>query len=272
MLSPRSFLILIVLTTVLSRCAHAARSRVARCKPNFRLAEGLTEKELQKDIRFAAAFIRASFHDCFTVTKKKKDSGCNGSLRLRLELAGSKNARLDKLAKMVELSIVRKTCISFADAIQIGVEKALLLTGGPKIFLGRGRSDAPKADSVNELPGLEEFSSLKAIFAKKKFTVRELVVSIIGGHSFGSFFGFKFTSNPNRFDNMYAVNLLHFLKQKKDIKGFNSLISDRGLLTDKNALFWVRFYADRSVSNGSIKGVIRLKRHFKDYLVKQSKM
>lgn len=267
-----SFFVVLLCAILTSETAEAGtKSSVSRCKQHFRLAENLIERELSKQLDLAAGFIRASFHDCFTVTDEKKDSGCNGSLRLREELAGPKNNGLDKVMKFLE-PILRASCISTADAIQIGVEKALLLTGGMHVSLGRGRTDAATSDMVDELPGLFKFKKLKEIYAKKKFTVPEMVASIVGGHAVGRFFGVRFTSNPKKFNNMYAVNLVHFLQHGKDLKGFNSLSSDRGLLSDQEALLWVKFYADRSGAGPETKGTLRLKKDFMSYLSKQSKM
>lgn len=163
--------------------------------------------------------------------------------------------------------------MSWADAFQIGVEKGLQLTGGPQVALGRGRDDSPIPDDVDELPGLEEFGKLKTRFSKKGFSVREMVVSILGGHSLGRFFGINFTPHPNKFDNLYAVNLLHFLRKGKDSVGFTSLSSDRELLKDKEALMWVKFYADRTLTKrGRVVGIERLGRDFRRYLEKQGRM
>lgn len=242
------------------------RRSVMQCRPNFHQAKVLTAQVVKRNKRLAAAFIRATFHDCVTFTRNRRGSGCNGSLRLRKELAFSQNSGLNVLFNQLEL-IVRKSCISMADAITIGVEVSLKLTGGPSVSLGRNRKDAVLPDSLSgQLPGISDFQTVKRFYGRKGLNVRDLVVSHVGGHALGRFFNKKFTPNENHFDNGYAINLLHFFKTRRLLPGFNVLRSDRALVEHHEGLKWIRIYANRHSGNKA------LNRDFNAFLLKIQKM
>lgn len=234
---------------------------------------------MNSNTRLIPGFIRATFHDCITVTPDKPDSGCNGSLRLTEEITNPNNARLSLVTNELEGILASTTCVSFADAIQIGVEVASNLAGLPMFpgFLGRGRTDAGTPDTVNgELPSpIATFAELKAFYERKGFTVRDLVVSSVGGHAVGRFLArsgaeFPFTPNELVIDNGYAINLLDgILAGQTNLPGFNTLPSDRSLVEDEAARFWLGFYAGRGSRGGFTRlGNRRLRKDFRIFLRK----
>lgn len=266
-------------------CAYAQKSQrvvahprpkpnVTRCSPRFAQARSQFIVLVGRHPGLAAAFLRAIFHDCIT-TSKRSSSGCNGSLRLRSELEFVRNLGLDRLTQKME-PIVRRTCISYADAFQIGVEAAMIVSGGGPPFanfrLGRNRIDAVLPDPVHQLPGLWEFPRLKAFYRTKGFNVPELVVSVVGSHSLGKFFGVNFTPTPNRFSSGYAINLWHVFKHGKSLPGFNTLSSDRGLVHHAESLRFVKRYGDTSGPGGAARCLVLLRQDFKRYLSKLSKL
>lgn len=257
---------------LLSLCvpAQGGKAIIIRCKPNFKAAEQMLLTLMQKNHRMPAGAVRGSFHDCNTFIKSR--TGCNGSLRLRTELSFIKNRGLDKFINNLE-PIVRKTCISYADGIQMAVEAAMIVAGGPKVHLGRNRKDSIEPDPFEtELPGLWPMSKLKELYMRKGFNVREMVVSNVGGHALGEFFGRKFSPNPSKFDHMFAVNLLHVLSSGSSLNGYNTLFTDRGFVKNEETLLWVKFYGDSTKTNGVSRGLVRLKQDFGKFLVKQASL
>lgn len=163
--------------------------------------------------------------------------------------------------------------MSMADIIQMGVELAMAATGGPRVSLGRGKRDVDTADE-NDLPGAgDTYAELKAFYGSKGFNVREMVVSQVGGHSIGSFAGIDFSPNPTSFDNAYATNLLNILENGESLPGHNELPSDLQMITDPEAVIWIKFYADSTrTASGRTQGFVNLNRDFARYLVKQGRL
>lgn len=77
---------------------------------------------MNANTRLIPGFIRATFHDCIPAVKSKPESGCNGSLRFALELAVAGNARLSPVIDELRRILGTDSCVSYADAIQIGTD------------------------------------------------------------------------------------------------------------------------------------------------------
>lgn len=222
--------------------------------------------------------VRAAFHDCITATKSRRGSGCNGSLRLREELIHPQNSAFFELRAFLA-PILKDTCVSWADAFQIGTEVAMRVTGGPRVFLGRGRTDAARQDKIDgEIPIAENnFAKLKKIYARKGFNVREMVVSNVGGHALGGFqesgVEKKFTPRPGVFNNAYAENLVQRLRSGRNEPGFNTMSSDLAWLTDPEGKLWIKYYAGYYYGGFDRRaGLWRLKIDYAKYLIKQSRL
>jgi len=281
-----AFLILVISFASLCDATESAatvshtyyHSRPTPCRDNRRVRIAI-KRGILSDKANAAVLLRAGFHDCFTATPYKADSGCNGSLRLREELRNPINSGFDSLRPFLA-PILKGTCVSWADAFQMGTELSMILTGGPFVRLGRGRRDSPLPDEVTgEIPLLiDSFEELKALYARKGFNVREMVVSNVGGHALGGFEGTdgsenEFTPNPNTFNNMYAVNLVQRITSGTNLPGFNTLPSDVVWLNDPEATLWIKFYAGYYYGGFNQRlGLLRLKIDFRQYLLKQSRL
>lgn len=151
-------------------------------------ATSLIDEGLARQPSRAAGLLRAGFHDCITATMSKSGSGCNGSLRLGTELRYKGNIRMSRTIAFLR-PIQRTSFVSWADLFQLGVERAMVKTGGPNVFLGGGRRDANSADE-NTLPGEKtSYSTLKTFFKNNGFNVRQMVVAQVGGHAIGKFKG-----------------------------------------------------------------------------------
>lgn len=235
------------------------------CAANEDLATSLIDQGISKNKKLIAGLLRAGFHDCITATASKSGSGCNGSIRLNKELKYKGNRGIKGTIKFLR-PIQRRSCMSWADLLQLGVERSMVKSGGPTVSLGRGRSDANSADEDDLPDETASYATLKAYFKKRGFNARMMVVGNVGGHAVGKFRGTNFSANPNKFDNLYAVNLKNILEGGSGLSGFNELDSDLQMIAKNQGQIWIKYYASSS------KGKERLLADFKTYLEKQASL
>ncbi len=137
------------------------------------------------------------------------------------------------------------SCVSFADAIKLGIEVSMEVSGGPSVSCPLGTVDIP--DLVNPTGQLAERDSLierlLEIFTLKGFSVDQAVAATIGGHSLGRFGANPFTPNQNVFDNSFASFLLDQADGNPTGSEFNSLPSDRKYVLDADTRLIVERYA-----------------------------
>lgn len=239
------------------------------------------ERRINQDPRLIAGFVRAAFHDCITATANIPNSGCNGSLRLRAELNNNNNRRLRSPVQTIE-DVVGSYCMSVADGIQLAMATALRMerTNGPDVVAevvdpANPRVDANTPDRVNgQLPNRNHrFSQLLAFYSRKGFRKTDLVSSCAGGHSFGGFTRARggggvrnFTPDRNQMSSSYARNLFRRSSTRNNGRGFNTLNSDEALITDRVALNLLQRYSSNAA------GLRRLKRHFRLFLIRVSRL
>lgn len=249
------------------------------------IAEAITDN--QSGVNLIAAFVRAAFHDCITATPDKPTSGCNGSLRLAEEINNANNARLAPAIAQVT-DAVTGTCVSVADGIQLAMVVSLAMAGGPDVSAevvdaANPRVDATIADTVDgQLPDRNSnFATLASFYASKGLSETDLVSSSAGAHSIGGFRGrggvLPFTNDANTVSPGYSRNLISFSETGNHIDGFNTLRSDRALVTNADALDKLRMYSGCTVAaegcdQNASNGLALLNAEFKDFLIKMSRM
>lgn len=179
--------------------------------------------------------------------------------------------------------VLEDTCRSVEDGVHIALELALEIATGespPAMIFGRGRTDSTVPDRVSgnlPSPG-DSFDTQKSFFLRKGFTVKEFVVSVVGGHSLGKFTSggsvLNFTPTPHIFFISFAKNLVQKIDSGSNLEGHNTLQFDGSLLTDEESVSWLKYSAGETQSGSgeyeSQLGADRLKYDFVAFLVKLS--
>lgn len=181
-----------------------------------------------------ARLLRAGFHDCLP-------QSCDGSLAL--ELDRPENNRLGRAINMLNRRI-RNTCVSLADAIKLGVEVSMELSGGPSVTCPTSTTDATTSNPENQLPDrTDTLVRLMEVFTDKGFTVRQAVAANVGGHALGRSGPNLFTPDQDAWDNTFAAFLIDELNGSPT-PGFNSIQSDRKMVSTTASLAIVQEFAD----------------------------
>lgn len=257
-----------------------------------------------------AAFLRAGFHDCAPVSSAKRDSGCNGSLRLELE--DDANTRLTTAVRRI-MAFKRNVspCVSYADSIMLAYTASVIAMGDfglawdtlvdpnnprpdsntPDFLVSTGKLDLPSG-------GTTDFGQLFRYYQARGMSGMHVVASLMVGHSVGGFGKeepiSQFLPSTNSAPSLYGINLLSRSKSGTDLSGFNTLPSDRALINHENAknalstLTTGRSYEDSTSlvtqfartavnNNGTVApwplaGQLKTKRLFFEFCVKMSKL
>ncbi|XP_014513271.1 cationic peroxidase 1 [Vigna radiata var. radiata] len=150
------------------------------------------KEAVHNESRMGASLLRLHFHDCFV-------QGCDASVLLddTDTFTGEKNSFpnanslrgfdvIDNIKS--ELESMCQGVVSCADILAVAARDAVFELGGPRWEVPLGRRDsttASLAESNSDLPApFFDLDSLISAFAKKNFTVEELV-TLSGGHSIG---------------------------------------------------------------------------------------
>ncbi|XP_027935653.1 cationic peroxidase 1-like [Vigna unguiculata] len=150
------------------------------------------KQAVQNESRMGASLLRLHFHDCFV-------QGCDASVLLddTDTFTGEKNSFpnanslrgfdvIDSIKS--DLENMCKGVVSCADILAVAARDAVFELGGPRWEVPLGRRDsttASLAESNSDLPApFFDLDGLASAFAKKNFTVKELV-ALSGGHSVG---------------------------------------------------------------------------------------
>ncbi|KAG2401021.1 hypothetical protein LR48_Vigan02g269500 [Vigna angularis] len=148
------------------------------------------KQAVHNEFRMGASLLRLHFHDCF---------GCDASVLLddTDTFTGEKNSFpnanslrgfdvIDNIKS--ELENMCQGVVSCADILAVAARDAVFELGGPRWEVPLGRRDsttASLAESNSDLPApFFDLDGLTSAFAKKNFTVQELV-TLSGGHSIG---------------------------------------------------------------------------------------
>jgi L-ascorbate peroxidase len=136
--------------------------------------------------------------------------------------------------------------VSLADLIQLAGAHAVALTGGPRLRVPLGRTDAASPDPPGRLP--EETldgAQLRAHFAASGLTAREMV-ALSGAHTIGG----KGFGAPLSFDNVYFRTLLaapwadgNATPEAREMASHIGLPSDKALPGDAVCRGWIERYA-----------------------------
>jgi len=129
--------------------------------------------------RWAARLLQNSFHDCLP-------RRCDGSIQFELERVN--NIRLDVPINLLK-SVIEGTCVGFADAVKIGLELSMELSGGPRVRCPMGNNrDARRANPDDRLPQFDDtFGDIIEDFSSMGFNLVETLAGNYGGHSIGGF-------------------------------------------------------------------------------------
>ena len=172
--------------------------------------------------RWPARLLQAGFHDCFV-------SGCDGSIAF--ELDRQENIRIDITVHFLKM-VIDSTCVSLADALKLGMELSMELTGGPPLLCPLGTSDTTRAGPKGELPHETQNSTvIMNLFRRKGFTDEETLAGNYAGHSIGRFGAgaFAFTPTEDVYDNTFAKYCMNGNKSETQ---FHALPSDMKLAKD----------------------------------------
>lgn len=199
----------------------------------------------------AATLLRLAFHDAGTYVKVNNTGGANGSLRFEINAPSSAGLQRGlQLLQQVQQQLARQNIfVSYADLFQLGGAAGVHFTGGPDIFaqVTMGRKDATVADAnLNQvLPaasGNQNAPSLKAMFAAKGLTTRELV-ALSGAHSIGRSRNARPRGPMTLFPDVFGI---HYFTEL--LNGGGAFRSDKTLLSDPETLLWVqRYSADQAL-------------------------
>lgn len=247
------------------------------------------EAEISAAPPLVPQFVRAAFHDCITATQARPSSGCNGSLRLASELNNDANRGLSNAIGAIERVVVG-TCMSIADGIQVASAVALRqpTVNGPDVLDAVYNPASPRADATDpdvvdgELPDDgNNFTQLSEFYARKGFSVVDLVASSAGAHSLGGEAGrnrrpVPFTVDPGAVSNSYAYNLVQGSVTGQDLPGFHTLDSDTALIMDSDALQRLVLYAGcaqvEQCTPDQVAGLAALNADFAVFLIKMSRL
>lgn len=258
MFMERSLLLfLLFLSVVLLNQGNACSS--VRTRLEFLVFYSELRGLARSDSSQAAGMLRAGFHDCITARHEKPDSGCNGSLRLPEELSHPNNARLQGPVAELMRRKARYTCVSAADAFMIGFAASTYEAGGGYIFDAVVNENSPRQDSLTsdyvgnilDLPPVNDrsFQGQLSFYKRKNFDERDLVISLVVGHSIGGAQNQKtsrvenFTeTSPSTVNADYCGGLLSsFLSSEEsnpleDLISFNFIAPDFALI-DKSSTY-----------------------------------
>ena len=183
-----------------------------------RVKTKITNTAKTDERRWNARLLRAAFHDCIP-------KSCDGSLRF--ELGRKENKRIARTIRMLNRAR-RNTCVSLADALKLGLEVSMELSGGPKVSCPLGTADATTANPTGQIADRgDSLNKILGTFTSKGFSKRLTVAGIVGGHSLGFDKGKKpFTPTPGVCDNGFAVFLKKFGQGQRP-SGFFAMKSDK---------------------------------------------
>lgn len=190
--------------------------------------------------RWPARFLQLAFHDCLP-------RSCDASIKFELERRA--NMGLDTQLNLLE-NVIEGTCVNLSDAIKIGLELSMELSGGPPVICPLGNLlDAKAANPEDKLPSpRDEFDTIIADFTIMGFTMIEALAGNYGGHSLGRFRTRDendqtvlnpFTPNPDTFSAEYA----QFIVTQAPAPGFNDLQSDNTLFNNPRSAPFVQAFA-----------------------------
>lgn len=221
--------------------------------------------------RLIPVFVRAAFHDCITATKDKSDSGCNGSLRPKERGNHQNDEILDGLDLLDD--VLPGTCLicgwhpawndnSNGSRLERFFSQAQYPHRNSGLWFSRYTQWAPAEKS--------KLHWAKGTVRREGFTSKELVASIVGGHSLGRFFGGQeeernFTTTPFVFNIDYSTNLVQRSDSGKNLVGFHIIPADKNLLDSPQAASLIMLFAGQtgilpnSSNYDAEKGLSRLK-------------
>ncbi|KAH9329129.1 hypothetical protein KI387_001237, partial [Taxus chinensis] len=154
------------------------------CPSYEEIVKAVVEKYIAKDRTLAAPLLRMHFHDCFV-------RGCDGSVLLNstannvAEKAAIPNLSLRGFEVIDDAKAeIEKKCpgvVSCADILSLVARDAVVVAdGGPFWRVRSGRRDgviSVQSEALNNIPSpFFNFSQLRASFAKKGLSVKDLVV------------------------------------------------------------------------------------------------
>lgn len=211
--------------------------------------------------RWPGRLLRIGFHDCFP-------RSCDGSIAH--ELNRGENKHIDITLNLLKRA-TKNTCCSIADAIKLGMEVSMELSGGPGLNCHRGSKtkDATGANPGGRMPARTDIWIIQKLkFKNRGFSSKDVVASTLGGHSLGRFFRgskpFTFTNKEDKFNNDFVEYskgvIIHRLKNGNLFSSkFNALFSD---LAITNKFRW----STRKYVNRYAKDEGALRRDFADFM------
>lgn len=246
------------LTTLVSVSAMKSECERSR-KRDLKDLYTIYEAACIDDPTLAAGFMRMGFHDCITARPDNPKSGCNGSVQY--ETNHPFNGRLKRpVAAMLEKK-AGFSCISVADAVMVAYAASVGASfrgnilkdvvdfnyENRRIDTAEGEGDFFNGDQLT-LPIAEDLSwaNQVAFYKSKLLTEEDLVVSLVVGHSIGSFTEvdenivptgriLNFTElSPDKANADYCGALLvqHDFEMTGNLPTFNFLASDLSLTRD----------------------------------------
>jgi len=189
--------------------------------------------------RWPGRFLQLGFHDCLP-------RSCDGSIQFELERVN--NIKLKVPINLLK-TIIRGTCVGFADAVKIGVELSMEFSGGPRVNCPKGNiADATDANPDDKLPQFDDtFGDIIEDFSSMGFNFVETLAGNYGGHALGGFNApgtnppvhVPFTPHPASF----RKDFTSFITGNINAPGFNPLPSDITLFSTRRAKRIVRRFA-----------------------------
>lgn len=222
--------------------------------------------ELVKEKKCGPVLIRLAWHDAGTFCKSTNTGGPRGCMRFAGEKSEANfgaNAGLQVARDLLQpIKDGPAKDMTYADFWALASIVAIKEMGGPDVTFRTGRKDAKTVDeSVEEgrHPDADkEGGHLRCVFGRMGFNDQDIVI-LSGAHTVGkchsdrSGFEGPWSTDPNKFDNAYFVDLLN--KEWKESKastgnpqfagagGTMMLISDMCLIKDEGFKPFVEKYA-----------------------------
>lgn len=234
----------------------------------------INQNALQSEIRLALIngkvnacpmAVRVAWHAAGTFSKEDNTGGTNGAtMRFAPEANDPANAGLSIIRDMLHPVQVNNPGLSAADLWVAAGASAIEFSGGPKIPIGFGRTDAPDESYCppnGRLPDASQGAEhIRQVFYRMGFNDRE-IVALSGAHTLGrchssrSGFDGPWTSTPLTFNNEYFKNLVELQWQPRKWDGplqyedvatqkLMMLPSDMALINDPEFAVWTRKYAE----------------------------
>ncbi|KAL0360507.1 UNVERIFIED_CONTAM: Peroxidase 64 [Sesamum radiatum] len=202
--------------TIFSSILHSSRALSVNyyqqtCPKAESTITNVVKKGMMNDRTVPAALLRMHFHDCFI-------RGCDASVLLnskgsnKAEKDGPPNISLhafyviDNAKKEVE-----KMCpgvVSCADILALAARDAVVLSGGPRWDVPKGRKDGriSRANDTLQLPfPTFNISQLQQSFSQRGLSVDDLV-ALSGGHTLGFSHCSSFQNRIHNFNNATDVD------------------------------------------------------------------